>query len=94
MEVKVKDKFPRVRKHHTMACRSIDALLHAFFTLASIESEKEALRSDCHNSVETFLSTHWPGIWVSHRVGLDMVEKRHCSPSGIIANRNYVSGKI
>jgi hypothetical protein len=50
--------------------------IHIFLTSALVGSEWSTSRPDRFNTGERAPGTHWTGVWVGPRAGLDDVEKR------------------
>jgi hypothetical protein len=58
----------------------VDVYIHIFLSLALAGSEWSASRPGRFTSGERAPGTHWIGVWVDHRAGLDDVEKRKFLP--------------
>jgi hypothetical protein len=53
----------------------VDVSIHIFLTSAVIGGEWSASRTGRFNPGEGATSTHWIGVWVDPRAGLDDLEK-------------------
>jgi hypothetical protein len=54
----------------------VDVEIHIFFTSVIAGGEWSASRPCRFNPAETAPGTHWIGVWVDPRTGLDDLEKR------------------
>jgi hypothetical protein len=61
----------------------VNVEIHVLLTSALVGDEWSASRPSCFTPGERALGTHWKGGWVGPRTGLDDVEKRFLTLSGL-----------
>jgi hypothetical protein len=57
------------------ACGGVDVYIHIFLTLALVGDKCSASHPSRFTAGERASGTHWIGVWVCPRAGLDDVEK-------------------
>jgi hypothetical protein len=64
-------------KHYAMkACEGVDVQIHILLTSALVGGEWSASRPGRFAAKERASGTHWVGVWVDPKAGLDDAEKK------------------